>query len=50
MCTSDYNAPSLRFSVCLLPHEIGALQGIGSIRFKPVERLGVRVLSGVPFA
>ena len=35
--------------VCLLPHKIGALQGIGSRRSVPVEGLGGQVLSAMPF-
>ena len=38
------------FYVCLLPHNISALQGIGSRRSMQVEGLGGQVLRGVPFA
>ena len=34
------------FYVCLLPHKICVLQGIGSGRFVPVEGLGGQDLSG----
>ena len=38
------------FYVCLLPHKICALQGIGSRRYVPIEGLGVQVIRGVLFA
>ena len=44
-----YNSPNLRFSVYLLPHKIGSLEGIGSRHFVPVEGFVVHVLRGVPF-
>ena len=49
MRESYYNVPDLVLCICLFPHKIGALQGIGSRRSMPVEGLDKHVLREVPF-